>query len=363
MKDEMPDDTQDWTVDDMTGALGPGDPMEAAQGFEALREFLIQVGAEEVCDSTVKRLATLALAFGPEPEALRQRLADADALELHLCLQALHWGRGVLDGALFDLCGNAHLASIAEALHPRVVSRDALPLLPLLPAAGRNWRAECLGIETLPRDTEQVPRGSRGHARKRRDALRQGQRVLMMLVADRRRGACWALWQRVTIDLLGRYPDRSAWSRAQLWERSESELQALHGAVEDLRFLMDAALTGLFAVSDRSLRCIRRVLVHWPAAAQLCAQAQRQEPSGGWLKRWVGPAPRRSVRPELSAGTGPGVRRVTLAHARRHWGALVRAVRAGERVFIKHRRGGVGFGAVLEAAWPAQEAQGVEPIA
>lgn len=361
MTNEMRDDEEGGMVDDMTGALVPTDPTEAAQGFEALREFLMQVCAEEVCDSTVKRLATLALAFGPEQEALRQRLADADALELHLYLLALHWGRCVLDGALFDLFGNTRLVSMAQALHPRVVSRDALPLLPLLPAAGRNWRAECLGVEALPCGTVQMHKGGRGQARRRRDALRQGQRVLMMLLADRRRGACWELWQRVTVDLLGRYPDRSAWSRAKLWGRSESELQALHRAVEDLRFLMDAALTGLFAVSPRSLRSIRRVLVHWPAAAQLRAEAQRQEPAGVWLSRWVGPAPRRSVRLALSAGPGPGVRRVTLAYARRHWGALIRAVRAGGWVFIKHRRRGVGFGAVLEAAWPAQEAQGEEP--
>jgi len=363
MKDDMLGDSQDWTADDMTGALVPADPTEAAQGFEALREFLIQVCAAEVCDSTVKRLATLALASGPEPDALRQRLADADTIELHLYMQALHWGRGVLDGAMFDLCGNARLASMAEALHPRVVSRDALPLLPLLPAAGRNWRAECLGIEALPCATEQVQRVQHGQARRRRDALRQGQRVLMMLLADRRCGACWELWQRVTVDLLGRYPDRSAWSRAQLWGRSESELQALHRAVEDLRFLMDAALTGLFAVSLRSLRCIRRVLVHWPAAAQLCAEAQRQEPAGVWLKCWVGPAPVRGVRTKLSTGPGPGVRRVTLAYAKRHLGALIREVRAGGKVFIKHRRRGVGFGAVLEAAWPSRETQGEEPNA
>lgn len=291
MTDDMLDDKKDGSEGDITGTLVPTDPTQVAMGLEALRDFLTQVCAEEDCEWHAKQLTTLALEFGPEPEALRQRLADADALELHMCLLALHWGRGVLDDAMFNFCGNARLASMAQALHTLVVSGNALPRLPLLPAAGRRWRAEWLGVEALPpHDTELMRRCTRGKARRRVDALGRGQRVLMMLLADRRRGADWVRWKSVTVNLIGRYPERDAWSRAQLWARSEEELQALHVAVEDLRFVMDAAVTGLFAVSHRSLRCIRRVLAHWPSATQLFAEAQRNEAAAVWLFRWVGSA-------------------------------------------------------------------------
>lgn len=47
MPNEMLDDKGGGMVDDMTGALVPTDPTAAALGFEALREFLIEVSAEE----------------------------------------------------------------------------------------------------------------------------------------------------------------------------------------------------------------------------------------------------------------------------------------------------------------------------
>lgn len=291
MTDEMLDDKKDGIEGNITGTLVPTDPTEAALGLEALREFLTQVCAEEDCEWHAKRLAALALEFCPEPEALRQGLADADALELHMYLLALQWGRGVLDEALANHCGNARLATLAEALRRRVDSRDALLRLPLLPAAGRRWRAECLGVEAVPSHGTELQRSvSRGKARRRLEALGQGQRILLILLTDRRHGAYFERWQSVTVNLMGRYPEREDWSRAQLWARSEEELQALHAAVEDLRFVMDAALTGLFEVSHRSLRCIRRVVVHWPSAAQLFAEAQCNEAVGVWLSRWVGAA-------------------------------------------------------------------------
>ncbi|MBH9578152.1 hypothetical protein [Inhella proteolytica] len=338
--------------------LDPAAQSEAAQGFELLRGFLEQVADAERVDPVASRLARIALVFAPDEEALSCRLADADALQLNVYLRGLDWGCSVLDGAQFNLCRNERLAALGQEIYARVLPRDDLPRLPLLPAAGRLWRAQCLGVDALSSSSQAGPNHQlpiRGDASGRLRALRQGRKLLYVLAANPCRMPGANQWRAAALELLGRYPERSTWTRAHLWSLSDVRLWEVHRAVEDLRFMMDAALAGLMIVSPRTRRVIRRTLRHWPAAEQLAHEAQRQGLAHTWLARWIGPTPLLRQHPRVQPARQKSWR-VTLAFARRHPGSLFVAARAGELVFIKLRNRGSGCGVWLVSAEPDGEA-------
>lgn len=328
------------------------DPQSVAAGFHALRGFLEEVVAEPDCDEVIQRLATLALAWFPAPEALDWHLAGASALQLHVWLHGLHWGRCVLDAAQFDCVRNRRLAARGQALHALVMSRDALPLLPVLPWEGRRWRAIVLGVEGLVVAGTQMPSRSgathgpaRSSVTRLLGVLRQGHELLLTLAREPRRGAYQRPWQEAIESLLHAYPRRETWSRRQMWAQSESALHGVHQAVESLRHVMDAAQHGLLSVSDSTRRSMRRLLKHWPSAESLADEAQRCEAPERWLHRRIGPAPRRMEgrsRRAMPGVASAGMRRVTLAYARRNFRPLMLEVQNGTRVFIKDRRRGTG---------------------